>query len=132
MLLVPRIDPVHSVYPHPYSGTLRAAYTSQGKRESDFAIRAGSLYHLHRKLDFPDGSKVESLPGPLAEDATLLHGKRTLKVDGPRIEEDFSLVLESGTVPAAKFAAFGASIVRVDDGFLAGARVTTPKAPAKK
>lgn len=131
-LLVPGIDPVHGVYPRPYSGTLRAAYTSQGKRESDFAIRAGSLYHLHRKLDFPDGSKVETLPGPLAEDATLLHGKRTLKVDGPRIEEDFSLVLESGTVPAAKFAAFGASIVRVDDGFLAGARVTTPKVPAKK
>ena len=126
--VLPGIDPVHNVYPRSQVGTLGASYASQGARENALAISRAVQYHVHRRVELPKGASVLRSPGPVDVRSSNLEAQRKLTVDGTAIEEEFSLLVTTGTIAADKYGAFVADAHKVDDGFLASTRVKPPAA----
>ena len=58
-------------------------------------------------------------------------GKRTVKVDGTTLIEDFSFALPTGVVQPKEFEAFTASARSIDDGFQSVVRVQPPPGAIK-
>lgn len=126
--VLPGIDPVHNVYPRAQVGTLGATYASQGARENALAISRAVQYHVHRRVELPKGASVLRSPGPIDVRSSNLEATRKITVDGTAIDEEFSLLVTTGTIAADKYGAFVADAHKVDDGFLASTRVKPPAA----
>ena len=126
--VLPGIDPVHNVYPRSQVGTLGASYASQGARENALAISRAVQYHVHRRVELPKGASVLRSPGPVDVRSSNLEAQRKITVDGTAIEEEFSLLVTTGTIAADKYGVFVADAHKVDDGFLASTRVKPPAA----
>ena len=124
--VLPGVDPIHYVYPRPYTTTLSATYASQGARESAFAISHATQYHMRRRVELPPKAAIARLPGPFEGKGPLLNATRKISVDGNTIEEDFSLEVTTGTIPREKYDAFVTEIHRTDDAFRASTRIKPP------
>jgi hypothetical protein len=121
--LLPGIDPLHNVYPRPFSGTLGATYAAQGKRQSALAVSHAVQYHAHRRVELPRAARIVTVPGPLEVKTAHLDASRKITVAGNVIEDDFALGLPTGTVAAGEYAAFVADLHRTDDAFLAATHI---------
>jgi hypothetical protein len=128
--LLPGLDPLHTVYPRPFSGTLGATYAAQGKRQSALAVSHAVQYHAHRRIELPKGAKITALPGPLDLKGPHLDASRKITVTGNVIEDDFTLGVPTGTVAPGEYEGFVTNIHRTDDAFLAATRVH-PESPSK-
>ncbi len=135
--VLPGLDPVHGVFPRPYTSTLSASYASQGSRENAFAVTRAMQYHVRRRVELPAGFKIARVPS--AFEVKTAAGKGTLalrvarKIEvGPKgIDEDYALDLATGTVSREHFGQFVSDLRRADDGFLSSIWVSGPP-PAKK
>jgi len=121
--VLPGIDPIHYVFPRPYSTTLSSAYASQSSRESALAINHATQYHVRRRVDLPARAKITRLPGPFEGKGPLLSAQRKTSVAGSTIEEDFTLDVTTGTVPRDRYDTFVAQAHRTDDAFRASTHV---------
>lgn len=124
--VLPGIDPIHYVFPRPYSTTLSAAYASQGARESALAINHATQFHVRRRVELPAKASVVRLPGPFDAKGPLLSAQRKISVAGTSIEEDFTLDLTTGTIPKDRYDAFVTETHRTDDAFRASTHVKPP------
>ncbi|AKT36380.1 hypothetical protein [Chondromyces crocatus] len=134
---LPGIEPVHFSFPRGFAGTLGATYASRGARQSALSIDTTLQYHVRRRIELPEGMEVSRAPAEVAVDDARLAARRK-GTYGAVIEEDFSMSLPTGTVPAGEYQAFVGRVQAIDSGFMAGIRVVsrggaaeTAKAPAK-
>src|SRR5262249_34328136 len=121
--IVPGIHPVHAVYPRPTVATLGASYASQGARKDALAISHAMQYHVHRRIELPAGASVARAPGAVDVHDGVLSAKRSIAVSPGVLEDDYTLSMSTGTVGVDAYAGFARDAHRVDDGFLASARV---------
>jgi hypothetical protein len=121
--LLPGIEPLHTVYPRAFAGTLGATYAAQGKRQSALAVSHAVQYHAHRRVELPKGARITTLPGPLEVKTGHLDASRKITVAGSVIEDDFVLGIPTGTVAPKDYDAFAATLHRTDDAFLAATHV---------
>jgi hypothetical protein len=124
--LLPGIDPLHTVYPRPFSGTLGATYAAQGKRQSALAVSHAVQYHVHRRVELPTGARVTVLPGPLDLRGPHLDASRKISVSGgtpSAVEDDFTLGVPTGTVAPGEYETFVTNLHKTDDAFLAATHV---------
>ena len=124
--VLPGVDPIHYVFPRPYTTTLSATYASQGARESALAISHAAQYHMRRRVELPPKAQIARLPGPFEGKGPLMSASRKISVAGNTIEEDFTLEVSTGTVPREKYDAFVTETHRTDDAFRASTRVKPP------
>ncbi len=130
---LPGLEPIHDVYPRGSASTLSATYASEGTRESALAISRAVQYHAHRRVELPGGATVVRVPGPFDAQTRALTASRKLLVSAgpPAIEDDVTLGVPTGTIPAAAYAGFVAEAHLIDDAWLATTRIRTPPAPKK-
>src|SRR4029079_13908104 len=121
--ILPGVDPIHYVFPRPYTTTLSATYASQDARESALAISHAAQYHMRRRIELPAKAQIARLPGPFEGKGPLMSASRKISVAGNTVEEDFTLEVSTGTVPRDKYDAFVTEIHRTDDAFRASTRV---------
>jgi hypothetical protein len=121
--VLPGVHPVHAVYPRPTAQTLGATYVSQGARSDALAINRAMQFHVHRRVELPAGAVVTRAPGALDVKGGILNAQRRIAVSPALLEEDLTLSMATGTIPAADYAAFATDAHKVDDGFLASTRV---------
>ena len=126
--LLPGIDTLHWVWPQAHVSSLGATFATRAGRESALALNAAVQYHVHRRVELPKGASVSSMPGPIDVSARLVKASHKMGVaDGGRVlEDDFTLDVATGTVPAPDYDAFVEVTRAVDDGFLASTRVAIP------
>jgi hypothetical protein len=127
--MLPGIDPIHEVYPRGAASTLSATYASEGTRESALAVTRAALYHAHRRVELPTGATVVRMPGPFDVRTAALAASRALRVTpggAPVLEDDVTLGVSTGTIPASAYTAFVAEAHRIDDALLASVRVHVP------
>ena len=118
--------------------TLSATYASEGTRESALAVSRAVQYHAHRRVELPAGATIVRVPGPFDVQTRALAASRKLRVTtgaSPAIEDDVTLGVPTGTVPAAGYAGFVADAHRTYDALLATTHVRmgaipTPPKPA--
>jgi hypothetical protein len=122
--VLPGLEPLHSVYPRPSASTVGATYAGRAGRQSALAIESSYQYRVRRRVELPAGAKLLSAPPGVAVKHELLEATRSSKVDGRTVEDEFTLTLSTGTVSINGYDAFAAQAKRLDDAFLAGARVT--------
>lgn len=120
--VLPGIEPVHMVIPQGFAGTLGATYASRGARQSALLIDTALQYHVRRRVELPAGAAVTRPPEAVRVDDPRLEAVRKGNY-GAVIEEDFSLSLPTGTVPAEAYQGFVEKVRSIDDGFMAGTRV---------
>jgi len=121
---LPGLEPVHFVFPRAFVGTLGATYASRGARQSALSIDAPLQYHVHRRVELPEGATVARASAGVAIQDPRIEAARKSRADSPRIvEEDFSLSLPTGTVSADRYEAFVQKVHAIDDGFMAVTRV---------
>jgi hypothetical protein len=121
--VLPGVDPIHSVFPRPYVSTLGATYASQGARKDALAVNRAIQYHLHRRVELPNGAVVSRTPGAVDVKDEVLAAQRRIAVAGNVVEDDLTLTITTGTVRPEAYGAFAADVHKVDDGFLASLRV---------
>lgn len=119
--VLPGIEPVHIALPR-FAGTLGATYASRGARQSALSIETPLQYHVRRRIELPQGASILRAPEPVRIDDARLDATRKGNY-GPVIEEDFTLSLPTGTVPAEAYPSFVEKVRVIDDGFMAGTRV---------
>jgi hypothetical protein len=126
--LLPGMDTLHWAWPRARVSSLAATFASRAGRESALAVGAAVQYHVHRRVDLPKGATVARMPGPLDVKAKLVDASRKLTVSGGGsvLEDDFTLDVATGTIPAAEYDAFVGGAHAADDGFLAAVRVAMP------
>lgn len=124
--VLPGMDPIHYVYPRPFVTTLSSTYATQAARDSALAVNHATQYHVRRRVELPDGARIELLPGPFEGKGPLVEATRRIAVSGATIEEDFTLEVSTGTVPREEYGAFVAVTHRADDAFRASTRVRPP------
>jgi hypothetical protein len=117
------LEPVHMLFPRAAVGMLGATYASRGARQNALSIDMPLQYHFHRRIDLPPGAQVVRSPASLDVADANISARRKQAVNGLSIEEDFTLSLPTGTVPAARYQAFVEKVQAIDDGFMAGTRV---------
>lgn len=117
------LEPVHTVFPRGPVGTLGATYASRGARQNALSIESPLQYHLHRRIELPKGVTVARAPRDLDVTDPGVQARRRLKQSANAIDEDFTLNLPTGTVPAARYQAFVEKVQAIDDGFLTGIRL---------
>ncbi len=127
--VLPGFEPMH--FTGSGSSTLASQLATSGTRQSALTISSTQLYHLRRRVELPAGATVVVSSTPLEVTHGPLSASRTGKY-GSIVEEDFRLSLVSSTVSVADYAAFVERVRSVDDGFLAGIRVSNPTAKAPK
>ncbi len=121
--LLPGLEPIHYVYPRSSVSTVAATYAGQSARESALSIRSAVQYHVHRRVELPKGATVLKSPGPAEVRSSNLEARRAITVAQNVIEDEFALVVTTGTVAPAHYAEFVDSARKVDDSFLASTRV---------
>ncbi len=126
--LLPGMDTLHWAWPRARVSSLSATFAARAGRESALAVGAAVQYHVHRRVDLPQGATVARMPGPLDVKAKLVDASRKLTVSGAGsvIEDDFTLDVSTGTIPPAEYEAFVGGAHAADDGFLAAVRVAMP------
>lgn len=124
--VLPGMDPVHYVFPRPFVTTLSSTYASQAARESALAINRATQYHVRRRVELPPGASIARLPGPFDGKGPLFGATRKIGVNGPTVEEDFTLDVTTGTVAQDRYEAFVAAARQTDDAFRASTRVKPP------
>jgi hypothetical protein len=131
--LLPGMDSLHVVWPHARASSLAATFAVRAGRESALAVSRAVQYHVHRRVELPQGASVSRIPGPLRVKTKLIEASRKIEVaaaggstGAPVVEEDFVLGVATGTVPVADYEAFAASAHAADDGFLASLRAKAP------
>ncbi len=122
-LVLPGLEPVHWVFPGKVSSTLAAIYASRATRESALTIDAPLQYELRRRVELPATAIIERSPAPVKVKGDNLVASRSGRYEGAVVEEQFSLSLPTGAVPAARYAAFLGDVRTIDDGFMAGTRL---------
>ena len=125
--VLPGLEPYHGGFPQSYAATLGSALASRAARQSALTIRTTQQWHVRRKLELPKGSTVIGPPQPTSVAGGPLEATRSGRY-GETIEEDFRVSLVTATVSATDYAGFAERVRTVDDGFLAGTRVTVPSA----
>jgi hypothetical protein len=126
---LPGLEPVHFVFPHHAVGTLGASYASRGARQNALSIESPLQYHFHRRLELPPGATVSRSPTAVDVTDPNISAHRRVDLQGSVLSEDFSLSLPTGTVSALRYQAFVEKVQAIDDGFMAGARVTLSAGP---
>ena len=126
--LLPGLDALHGYAPRAYVAGLAATLATRGGRQSALALNNAVQYHVHRRIELPKGAAVARLPGPLEVRSKLVDASRAITIGGAgqTIEEDFTLGVATGTIPADEYDAFVGVTRAADDGFLASTRVTLP------
>ena len=117
------LEPVHSVFPHRFIGTLATTYASRGARQSTLAIEVPLQYSVHRVVTLPAGATVVRAPASIRIQDPHLAASRTLTANGATIEDSFVLSVPTGTVAADEYQAFVQKVQAVDDAFMAGTRL---------
>lgn len=125
--VIPGVDAVHYVFPRPYSTSVAATYAAQGARQNALAVAQALQYHFRRRIDLPKGTRVIRSPGPLRYEGPLLHAERAVIGGASALEDDFVLNVTTGTVARDGYAAFVDGARRIDESFLASARVAFPQ-----
>jgi hypothetical protein len=123
--VLPGLEPVHLVFPNNFVGTLGATYASRGARESALAIATTMQYHVHRRVELPKGATVVKAAEKVDVRDPRIEASRKATFDGKAIEEELRLNLPTGTIPAEAYQPFVEKVHAVDDGFMAGTRVST-------
>lgn len=124
--ILPGMDPIHYVFPRPFVTSLSATYASQATRETALAINRATQYHVRRRIDLPAKASLTRLPGPFDQKGPLFSATRKISVNGTSMEEDFTLVVTTGTVPQAQYEQFVQAAHHADDAFRASTRVKPP------
>jgi hypothetical protein len=124
---LPGIESVHAVHPRAESTSLSARHASQAGRTSDLRIDDPLLFHVHRRIELPDGAEVRGLPQPLRVVHEAVTAERSVERSALVLEEHFRLNLPAGVVRAEAFEPFAAELRRIDDGFAFGIGVRAPK-----
>jgi hypothetical protein len=114
---------VHFVFPRAFVGTLGATYASRGARQSALSIDAPIQYHVHRRVELPEGATVTRAPAVVSVKDSRIEAQRKSSQAARVLEEDFSLSLPTGTVSAEGYQAFVQNVHVIDDGFMAVTRV---------
>ena len=122
----PGLMPMRSMIPKPSSWTLSSAYASKAGRENALVIQRAQRYRMRRHIDFPEGSTVTRVPGPLSVEGPLSANRKT-EVKGRSVNDEFSLSLSTTTIDKNSYDAFARELRRVDEAFLAETRVTPGK-----
>lgn len=128
--VLPGLEPIHFVYPRGASSTLSARYATEGTRESALAISHAVQYHAHRRVELPARARVVRSPVPFEVAGGPLSASRRLGLIGGKsqvVEDDFTLGVPTGTVPADGYARFVSDARHADDAFLATTRFLAPK-----
>lgn len=115
------------------AATLGATYASQAKRTTALTIRDAIQYGIHRVIRLPKGTAISTpLPSLDVKDpGTNMAAKRTVKVDGTTLIEDFSFSLPTGVVSPKAFDAFTEVARSIDDGFQSVVRLAPPPGTIK-
>lgn len=115
------------------AATLGATYASQAKRTTALSIRDAIQYGIHRVIRLPKGTAINTpLPALDVKDpGTNMAAKRTVKVDGTTLIEDFAFSLPTGVVSPKAFDAFTDVARLIDDGFQSVVRLTPPPGTIK-
>jgi hypothetical protein len=122
--VLPGIDPLHFVYPRPFVRTLGSTYaTKGGSRQDAFAINRAMQYHAHRRVELPQGATVARVPGAFEVRGPIVSAARKIGVASNVVEDEFSLSISTGTIPASEYGSFATDAHKVDDAFLASTRV---------
>jgi hypothetical protein len=121
--LLPGLEPIHYVYPRGNVSTVVATYAGQSARESALSIRSAVQYHVHRRVELPKGATVLKSPGPADVRSANLDARRAISVAQNVIEDEFALVVTTGTIAPAHYGEFVDSARKVDESFLASTRV---------
>jgi hypothetical protein len=126
--LLPGLDTLHTSSPRARVSGLVATFATRAGRENALALSRAVQYHVHRRIDLPQGARVSRMPGPLDVKAKLVEASRRIGVatDSTGIEDDFVLGVATGTVPPKDYDAFVSVARATDDGFLASTKVTLP------
>lgn len=124
--LLPGLDALHWSWPRARVASLAATLAAKAGRESALAVNSAIQYHLHRRVELPQGAGIARMPGPLDVKTKLVEATRRIAVDGSALEDDFTLGVATGTVPPADYGAFVATTHAADDGFLTATRVSAP------
>jgi hypothetical protein len=124
--VLPGLDPIHYVFPRPYTTTLSATYATQAGRASALAIGRATLVHVHRRVELPQGAEPARVPGPFDVKKGNLAASRGIVVQKGTIEEDFQLSVRSGTVSAEDYGDLVRALHATDDAFLTSIRVKPP------
>jgi hypothetical protein len=123
MWILPGLDPIHVVYPRAVVSTLGASFASQATRESALAINRALQFHLHRRVELPEGAQVVRPAAPFDIHRKPITASRVVTVEGTAVDEQFALDLTTGTVAAQHYGDFVGDAHKTDDAFLAGTRV---------
>jgi hypothetical protein len=121
--VLPGIEPVHTVFPNPFAGTLGATYASRGARESDLVIARSIQYHVRRRVELPAGARVLQTPTPLTVRDPRIEAARKSSLEGKVLGDEFTLSLPTGTIAAGRYEDFVGKVHAIDDGFMGGTRV---------
>jgi hypothetical protein len=128
MWLLPGIETLHTAWPRARVSNLAATFATRAARDSALALTTALQYHIHRRVELPEGATVARLPGPVDVATELLQASRKIVVtrsgSGSAIEDDFSLAVATGTIAKGDYSSFVVAAHAADDGFLASARVS--------
>lgn len=122
--VLPGLEPVHLLGGRNTVSTLGATYASRAERQSALSIDSPLQYHVRRRIELPAGATISREPGIVEVRDAHLSATRKGTYNANVIEEDFQLNLPTGTVDADKYQAFVGRVHAVDDGFMAGIRVS--------
>ncbi|HEU4411123.1 MAG TPA: hypothetical protein VFS43_38075 [Polyangiaceae bacterium] len=121
--VLPGFEPLHLVFPRPYSSTLGSMYAGRGARQNALAVDTAYQYRVRRSVELPDGASPPERVHAVEVKNDRLEARRSGAVRGRTVDEEFSLALTIGTVASAEYERFARDAKTVDDGFLAGLRV---------
>ncbi|HEU4534933.1 MAG TPA: hypothetical protein VFS00_12475, partial [Polyangiaceae bacterium] len=129
--VLPGFEPLHLVFPRPYSSTLGSMYAARGGRQSALAVDTAYQYRVRRSVELPEGASPPERVHALEVRNDRLAAKRSGAVRGRTVDEEFALSLTIGTVSSAEYERFARDAKVIDDGFLASLRLArTPAAAA--
>jgi hypothetical protein len=122
--VLPGLEPLHAVFPRAAVSTVGATYATRMGRQSALSIESAFQYHVKRRIELPDGAHVSgALPQVQVKHEHLEASRQGRAVDRA-VEEEFTLSISTGTVAADAYERFAHEAKRLDDGFLAGTRVS--------
>ncbi|MCU0680665.1 MAG: hypothetical protein MUF34_00105 [Polyangiaceae bacterium] len=128
--VLPGFEPLHLIFPRPYSSTLGSMYAARGGRQNALAIDTAYQYRVRRSVELPEGASPPERVHALEVRNDRLAAKRSGAVRGRTVEEEFALSLTIGTVSSADYERFARDAKIIDDGFLASLRLARAPAPA--
>jgi hypothetical protein len=121
--VLPGLEPLHSVFPRPFVSTLGATFAGQGARKSALAVESAFQYHVHRRVELPQGTTVVSPPPGVEVKDEHIGATRKGTFAAGTVEEEFALSLPTGTVDPTRYGDFAAKLHRIDDAFVGATRI---------